>query len=72
MFTAEKTTRRRQFESQLDGLEETDLIIMAATEKGIKEAKGAEGNCITANRVSIFHSHFWGLNWNNATDVLAG
>jgi transcriptional regulator with XRE-family HTH domain len=28
---AEKTTRRRQLESQLDELEEADLIIMAAT-----------------------------------------
>lgn len=37
---AEKTTRRRQLESQLDELEEADLIIMAATAKGIHEAKG--------------------------------
>ncbi len=38
----EKTTRRRQLDSQLDGLEETDLIIMAATAKGIQEAKKTE------------------------------
>lgn len=37
---SEKTTRRRQLENQLDGLEEADLIIMAATAKGIQEAKG--------------------------------
>ncbi|TEB17113.1 helix-turn-helix protein [Pelotomaculum sp. FP] len=36
----EKTTRRRQLESQLDELGEADLIIMAATAKGIQEAKG--------------------------------
>jgi len=36
---AEKTTRRRQLESQLDELEEADLIIIAATAKGIQEAK---------------------------------
>lgn len=39
---AEKTTRRRQLDSQLDGLEEPDLIIMAATAKGIQEAKRTE------------------------------
>lgn len=38
----EKTTRRRQLESQLDKLDETDLIIVAAIVKGIQEAKGAE------------------------------
>ncbi|TEB16279.1 hypothetical protein Psfp_01506 [Pelotomaculum sp. FP] len=37
---AEKSTRRRQLDSQLDELEEADLIIMAATAKGIQEAKG--------------------------------
>jgi transcriptional regulator with XRE-family HTH domain len=37
---AEKSTRRRQLESQLDELEEADLIIMAATAKGIQETKG--------------------------------
>lgn len=37
---AGKTTRRRQLESQLDELGEADLIIMAATAKGIQEAKG--------------------------------
>ena len=35
----EKTTRR-QLESQIDELEEADFIIMAATAKGIQEAKG--------------------------------
>ena len=39
---AEKTTRRRQLDSQLDELEETDLIILAATAKGIQEAKETE------------------------------
>lgn len=37
---AEKTTRRRQLDSQLDELEEADLIIVSSTTKGIKEAKG--------------------------------
>jgi transcriptional regulator with XRE-family HTH domain len=37
-----KTTRRRQLDRQLDKLDETDLIIVAATAKGIQEAKGAE------------------------------
>ncbi len=37
---AEKTTRRRQLDSQLDELEEKDLIIITATAKGIQEAKG--------------------------------
>jgi len=36
---AEKTTRR-QLESQIDELDEADFIIMAATAKGIQEAKG--------------------------------
>lgn len=36
----EKTTRRRQLDSQLDKLDEADLIIVAATAKGIQEAKG--------------------------------
>ena len=37
---AEKTTRRRQLDSQLDELEETDLIIVSSTVKGIQEARG--------------------------------
>ena len=36
---AEKTTRRRQLENNLDELDDMDLIIMSATAKGIKEAK---------------------------------
>jgi IS5 family transposase len=39
----EKSTRRRQLDSELDKLDETDLIIVAATAKGIQEAKGKEG-----------------------------
>lgn len=39
---AEKTTRRRQLESQLDELDDTDLIIVAATAKSIREAKVAK------------------------------
>lgn len=39
---AEKSTRRRQLEKQLDDLDEKDLIIMEATTKGISEAKQAE------------------------------
>jgi transcriptional regulator with XRE-family HTH domain len=34
-----KSTRRRQLEGLLDDLSENDLIIMAATAKGISEAK---------------------------------
>jgi transcriptional regulator with XRE-family HTH domain len=37
-----KTTLRRQLDSQLDKLDETDLIIVAATATGIQEAKGAK------------------------------
>ena len=36
----EKSTRRRQLDSQLDQMDDTDLIIMAATAEGIQEAKG--------------------------------
>jgi len=38
----EKTTLRRQLDSQLDKLDETDLIIVAATVTGIQEAKEAK------------------------------
>jgi len=38
----EKTTRRRQLDSQLDKLDETGLIIVAATVTGIQEAKEAK------------------------------
>lgn len=38
----EKTTRRRQLDSQLDKLDEPGLIIVAATAKGIQDAKGTE------------------------------
>ena len=38
----EKTTLRRQLDSQLDKLDETDLIIVAATATGIQEAKEAK------------------------------
>lgn len=37
---AKKTTRRRQLDSQLDALEEADLIIVSSTVKGIQEARG--------------------------------
>ena len=40
--SAEKTTRRRQLDSQLDKLDEADLIIVAATATGIQEAKEAK------------------------------
>ena len=39
---AEKTTLRRQLDSQLDKLDETDLIIVAATITEIQEAKEAK------------------------------
>lgn len=39
---AEKSTRRRQLEKQLDELDEKDLIIIEATAKGIIQAKEAE------------------------------
>jgi transcriptional regulator with XRE-family HTH domain len=38
----EKTTLRRQLDSQLDKLDETDLIIVDATVTGIREAKEAK------------------------------
>ena len=38
----EKTTRRRQLDQLLDGLDDKDLIIMEATAKGISEAKQTE------------------------------
>ncbi len=37
-----KTTRRRQLDSQLDELDDADLIIVAATTKSINEAKTAK------------------------------
>jgi transcriptional regulator with XRE-family HTH domain len=38
----EKTSLRRQLDSQLDTLDDTDLIIVAATVTGIQEAKEAK------------------------------
>jgi len=35
----EKSTRRRQLDAELDELTEQDYIVMAATAKGLKEAK---------------------------------
>lgn len=40
--TIVKSTRRRQLDELLDGLDDKDLIIMEATAKGISEAKQAE------------------------------
>lgn len=40
--SVERSTRRRQLDDLLDGLNENDLIIMQATAKGISEAKRAE------------------------------
>ena len=37
----EKSSLRKRVDSLLDGLDETELIIMEATAKGIKEAKEA-------------------------------
>jgi transcriptional regulator with XRE-family HTH domain len=37
-----KTTRRRQLDSLLDELNETDLIVLEATAQGIRKAKTAE------------------------------
>ncbi|MCG9968368.1 helix-turn-helix transcriptional regulator [Pelotomaculum terephthalicicum JT] len=39
---AEKSTRRRQLEKQLDELDDKDLIIIEATAKGIIKTKEAE------------------------------
>ena len=39
---AGKSTLRRQLDSQLDLMDERDLIIMVATAKGINEAKGTK------------------------------
>ena len=38
----EKSTRRRQLDTMLDTMSETDLKIMSATAKGIEEAKNDE------------------------------
>ncbi len=38
---AEKTTRRRQLDAELDELDERDYIVMEATAKGLKKAKEA-------------------------------
>lgn len=38
---SEKSTRRRQLDAELDGLDEKDYIVMEATAKGLKEAKEA-------------------------------
>jgi len=35
----QKSTRRRQLDAELDGLDERDYIVMEATAKGLKEAK---------------------------------
>jgi len=39
--TAKRNTRRRQLETLLDGMGESDLIVMTATAKGLQEAKNA-------------------------------
>lgn len=39
-----KTSRRRRIDSLLDELDDTELIVMEATAKGIKEAKKAIEN----------------------------
>lgn len=36
-----KSTRRRQLEAELDGLDDKDYIVMEATAKGLKAAKEA-------------------------------
>lgn len=36
----EKSTRRRQLDAELDGLTEQDYIVLEATAKGLKEARG--------------------------------
>ena len=38
---SEKSTRRRQLDAELDGLDERDYIVMEATAKGLKKAKEA-------------------------------
>ena len=38
----EKSTKRRQLDEMLDGLDDIDLIIIEATVKGINEAKQIE------------------------------
>jgi transcriptional regulator with XRE-family HTH domain len=37
----EKSTRRRQLDAELDGLDDKDYIVMEATAKGLKAAKEA-------------------------------
>lgn len=38
---SKKSTRRRQLDAELDGLDDKDYIVMEATAKGLKEAKEA-------------------------------
>lgn len=42
--TPEKSSRRRRIDSLLDELDDTEMIVMEATAKGILEAKEAKGN----------------------------
>lgn len=37
---SKKSTRRRQLDAELDGLDDRDYIVMEATAKGLKEASG--------------------------------
>lgn len=38
---SKKSTRRRQLDAEIDGLDDRDYIVMEATAKGLKEAKEA-------------------------------
>jgi transcriptional regulator with XRE-family HTH domain len=38
--TSNKSTRRRQLDAELDGLDDRDYIVLEATAKGLKAARG--------------------------------
>ena len=50
----EKSTRRRQLDTMLDTMSETDLKIMSATAKGIEEAKNDETGGIKFSRFCLY------------------
>ena len=50
----EKSTRRRQLDTMLDGMSEKDLKILSATAKGIEEANNDETGGIKFSRFCLY------------------
>lgn len=50
----EKSTRRRQLDTMLDGMSEKDLKILSATAKGIEEANNDENGGIKFSRFCLY------------------